>query len=480
MTAMGAGLVVAYLAGEIQAIAAGLLAFVALGLLRPDLALLFVPLMAPMFIAPLRLPAPFTAHVPLPPHELALLTAAAGALADSCRAGSDRLLPPRRHGERPEPAIVFALAGLFGLALALGEPLGRADSLNAFRWYIAEPLIFAQLLRSQWAQSDRQVDRGWPAIPSYAIAFVAGGALAGLVGLMQFAGVRMPIEGPRFTVLVPGLGEIPRVTSVYGNPNNLGLYLGRVWPVAAALTIGALASRKGRSQQHGPRTWVLVLSSVLCLTGLLLSFSRGAWLGAGVAAAVLAIPLAVRRPRRRLLPAAALALATVAIAGVLIFTLRGGTGGGSTTVRLLLWRGAATLLAERPQGVGLGQFYYYHNPAFNRGVIDPALANTSEREVRQPHNLLLELWLELGPPGVLAFGWLLHEGLRQARQALRAADTARTPLIFGALAALAASLVHGLVDTFYFWPDLALAFWLLLALIRTAGAPELGAPAGAG
>ena len=29
----------------------------------------------------------------------------------------------------------------------------------------------------------------------------------------------------------------------------------------------------------------------------------------------------------------------------------------------------------------------------------------------------------------------------------------------GALAALAAALVHGLVDTFYFWPDLALGFY---------------------
>ena len=28
--------------------------------------------------------------------------------------------------------------------------------------------------------------------------------------------------------------------------------------------------------------------------------------------------------------------------------------------------------------------------------------------------------------------------------------------------ALAAALVHGMVDSFYFWPDIAIAFWLLV------------------
>jgi hypothetical protein len=40
------------------------------------------------------------------------------------------------------------------------------------------------------------------------------------------------------------------------------------------------------------------------------------------------------------------------------------------------------------------------------------------------------------------------------------------PLALGALAAMVAALAHGLVDNFYFVPDLAVAFWLLLALIE--------------
>jgi hypothetical protein len=45
----------------------------------------------------------------------------------------------------------------------------------------------------------------------------------------------------------------------------------------------------------------------------------------------------------------------------------------------------------------------------------------------------------------------------------------RNALTHGALAALAAALAHGMVDAFYFWPDLAIAFWLLLMLIDVSG-----------
>jgi O-antigen ligase len=147
-----------------------------------------------------------------------------------------------------------------------------------------------------------------------------------------------------------------------------------------------------------------------------------------------------------------------------MFALRGGPAGGSATVRLLFWREALALVGQHPLGVGLDQFFYYHHPAYGRSLIDPTLANTQERDARQPHNLILELWLNLGPLGLLAFAWLLARGLRRARAPTSAPEQA---LAHGALVALVAALAHGTVDAFYFWPDLAIAFWLLLALVET-------------
>jgi O-antigen ligase len=99
-------------------------------------------------------------------------------------------------------------------------------------------------------------------------------------------------------------------------------------------------------------------------------------------------------------------------------------------------------------------------------LIDPSLIGTSDQYAAHPHNLLLDIWLRLGPLGLLAFGWLLA---RCFRLAFRQIDR---PVALGALAALTAALVHGLVDNFYFVSDLAFAFWLLVALLELAQTPS--------
>jgi len=99
------------------------------------------------------------------------------------------------------------------------------------------------------------------------------------------------------------------------------------------------------------------------------------------------------------------------------------------------------------------------------GVVQVIAVNTQERYARQPHNLLFEIWFNLGPLGLLAFGWLLARCLRRTRATLRFPPSSDAALIAGGvLAALAAALVHGMVDSFYFWPDIAIAFWLLLGV----------------
>jgi O-antigen ligase len=249
-----------------------------------------------------------------------------------------------------------------------------------------------------------------------------------------------------------------RATSVYGNPNNLGLYLGRVWPLAAALALAARRQPMRRFNALGDGVCALV-----CLGGILVSLSRGAWVGAGAALVVLALPAVQRWLRSRTLAGVLVGSAALVLVGALIFGLRGGPAGGSATVRLLLWRESLALVRQHPLGVGLDQFFYYHHPAYGRSLIDPALANTQERDARQPHNLILELWLNLGPLGLLAFVSLLVRGLWRARAPTSASEQA---LAHGTLAALVAALAHGTVDAFYFWPDLAIAFWLLLALVE--------------
>ncbi|MFW6115603.1 MAG: hypothetical protein ACOC7Y_00915, partial [Chloroflexota bacterium] len=84
------------------------------------------------------------------------------------------------------------------------------------------------------------------------------------------------------------------------------------------------------------------------------------------------------------------------------------------------------------------------------------------------HNIVLDHWTRLGAAGLIA-----GVGVQIAfwRAALRHAR--QDALILGLAGGMAALLAHGLVDNAVFFPDLALAFFLMLALAAgTAGGGE--------
>jgi O-antigen ligase len=483
---MSLGLALFYWGSALPLVLAGLLIFGLLALARPDLGLLFVPLTVPLYLMPAAISGlrsdpskPFM----LPVHEAALLVVAAATAAgwgwrlvmNQGSRAKERIVPAallRAYG----PPLLFLVAGIWGLMIAVE----RGPALIEFRRLIAEPLIFYALLRSQIADRRSQVAHGSLEIAPWLLAaFVLGGALVALLGLLQYIGLDLvPYVGTKQCFAPDGGicsnivadGGVRRVLSVYGHPNNLGLYLGRVWPIAAAIAIydfrfwildfRASAQSKIQNPKSKIPSWLYLLGALLCLGGIVVSFSRGAWLGALAALAVLALPLLRARFGGRAAPAlVAFGVVLAALAG-LGLTVRGDVAGGSTPVRLLLWREATGYILLHPLGIGLDQFVHYHDPNSGRSLIDPSLIGTSEQYAAHPHNLLLDTWLRLGPLGLAAFGWLLARFFGAGRQRLY------HPAALGALAAMTAALVHGLVDNFYFVPDLALAFWLLIALVE--------------
>jgi putative inorganic carbon (HCO3(-)) transporter len=194
--------------------------------------------------------------------------------------------------------------------------------------------------------------------------------------------------------------------------------------------------------------------------GLLLSFSRGAWLATALASGLfVALYAGASTLRRRpwLVPGA-MAVGIALVAGALL--ARGGEG-GSIDARLLLWQESVAWLQQRPWGLGLGQFYFFHNPEFGHSIMDARLIGTSEQYAAHPHNLVLDIWLNLGPGGLIAIGALVITSLRAAL---------RPPLTISArsLAAitLVAMLAHGSIDQFFFVSDLAYCFWFMILMIQ--------------
>jgi len=472
---MALGLALFYKSTDLPLMVVGLLIFGIFAVLQPDIALMFVLGTVPLFIIPAEISGIRHDLVRLPLHEVTLFLVTGAVIIrwlsynfwyDAQLAwASLRRLPSDlvRWCVSHIPLILLVIAGILGVVWAVPE--GRGAALRELRWLIVEPLLFYVLLSSAFHRPGLAGRRN----RAYALGvFLLSGAVVAAVGLLQFVGLDLVwLFGSKQVattsiVAEPGLW---RVTSVYGSPNNLGLYLGRVWPLAVVMLANAWRPRPIRTRRHWWRIACFAVATALCLAGLVVSFSRGAWLGVGAALFVLVFPhVGWHKGRQRMFGYIALCAALVAIIG-LAFSLRGGLISANPLMRLSFWREALLLIQQHPLGIGLDQFFYYHNPVYGRSLLTPLELASVDPTAAHPHNLILDIWLRLGPLGAVAFAWLILHFIRQTRAAGQVAQASSTAwLACGALAAMTAALVHGLVDNFYFVPDLAFAFWLLVAL----------------
>ncbi len=379
------------------------------------------------------------------------------------------------------PAVALLLVGTLSM-LTLADPSFARDSARAYRWVIVEPVLFYLLLTDVIASR-----RGLMRVADF---FVAGAVLVSLIGLWQFVQDTNTLD-------VQG---VSRVFGVYQHPNNLALYLGRVVPLVGCLALFL------------PWGWRKALYTVVVLPlggALLLTFSRGAWLG--VAAGVLvAVSLGLRwRARgkgasrdagrddesRRAWAAAVVGaivvIALVAFAVASMPQLRERVlNVGSGSLRVLHWQSAARMIADHPLfGIGPDQFLnqfqarqviadpeqcehrYREHP---RGyIVDPA--QCKEFYTAHPHNLVLDYWLSLGIMGLIVLVWVLWRYFRQALYIVRRATSGMRPDLVGRALALGLTgsmvdfVVHGMVDNSYFLMDLAMIFWMSCGLVQLIG-----------
>jgi len=417
--------------GPLPLKAAALFTLAAIAWAAPLVLLCLVPATAPYALIPVAL----TQSAGIPIHEFVLVLALFGWTITSLhRRRVDVTL------QRADAWIVL-LAGTAATSILWALPEGRGEALRSLRWVIIEPLVWYFLLRSSM-QRDAAVLR-----TVVHTLVVSAGVIAGL-GILQFAGIDVvPLLGSKrvFADNVVATGNIRRVASIYGHANNLGLFLERILPLALLCFIWPTM------RIRAAWAWVAVIA-----IGLVVSFSRGAWLATLVAVAVVALyHYGAATIRRR--PWLLMALATAGVLGIVATLLTRGASAGSFDARVLLWQEAVSWIQARPWGLGLGQFYFYHNPEYGHSIINPVLIGTSEQYAAHPHNLVLDVWLNLGPIGLLAILGII---LTTIRHAVRTAG----PLQAVVLAILISTVVHGLVDQFFFVSDLAYVFWFVVFL----------------
>lgn len=308
------------------------------------------------------------------------------------------------------PIALLLLAATVGVVVSSD----RLGALGVWKAYFVEPILLF-LAVSRMEKPHEPIFRG----------LAAGGLFVATVAILQrVTGLGIPVPWD-----VEG-----RVTSVFPYPNAVGLLLGPVIVIAVA---------------SWKRSRLFQAAAVLCSIAIVLSQSEAAVVA--VLAALFVAAVATKRLRTAAIAVAVVATVLVAASPfrqtvIDKLTFRDYSG----NVRRSQWEETRNMLADHPVfGAGLNGY-------------QPALApyhTHPEIEIFQyPHEIVLNIWTELGLLGLAAFVLL----------ALRVANAWRgtgTPPVTIAALALFETAVHGLADVPYFKNDLSAMTWLLIAVI---------------
>ncbi|HXF59672.1 MAG TPA: O-antigen ligase family protein [Candidatus Saccharimonadales bacterium] len=256
--------------------------------------------------------------------------------------------------------------------------------------------------------------------------------------------------------LLPAANSYPgRALGPFGQPNRLGGYVVATIPVAIALAFAA--------QDRALRTGLLIATFglVFCL---IVTYSRGAWLGLGggllvLTAALVTWPELLPRPALLAVTAAALSVPVLLLLPSILARVeaRPSTAPawnlpidpereGSGAMRRAIWSGALDAALRRPAlGNGIGTF----REAFDRAKspVMKRLEAEGGRTADQAHNHYLGLLAERGALGLAAFAVLTALMFGAAATAMASGTPAMGRVLVAGLAgSVGALLVHGLVD----------------------------------
>jgi putative inorganic carbon (HCO3(-)) transporter len=256
---------------------------------------------------------------------------------------------------------------------------------------------------------------------------------------------------------------LTRVYSFLGNPN---LFAGYLMP---ALPLGAIAAIYW--QNWGVKA-IAILSALMGAFCIVQSQSRGGLMGLAATGFVLVLLLVYwwgkRLPTWTLPSAFGGTAGAIALGTILVPTLRKrvfsifGTEDSSNAYRLNVWMSVLNMIKAKPiLGIGPG------NKAFN--AVYP-LYQRSGYSALGTYSVPLEISVETGIIGFICYVWLLFTVFRQAWIALNRFRGDRDAMglwIIAAIATLVGMLVHGLVDTVWYRPQVQFMWWLVIAIISS-------------
>lgn len=330
----------------------------------------------------------------------------------------------------------------FAIISMLISPDLRAAA-GIFKAYFFEPLLFLLVLSSV-VKTKKDLE-----IIFYALGFSAL-YISAFAIYQKFTGFAIP--NPIWQA-----AETRRVTSFYGYPNAIGLYLAPI----IVLYVGWIISKFQVSNFKFKKTLILNLKQlffqlpVIVFSSLAVIFARSEGAYVGILAGLFFLGLMTKKLRW---PTAALAIIFVLVIA-LVPQFRHYTAeqitfqNDSGVVRQIMWRETWQMLHDRLlSGAGLAgyqeTFASYHKAKYIEIYL-------------YPHNIFLNFWSEIGLGGLIVFLLII---IKFFKDTIKKFLATRQPLFITLSAVMVTILVHGLVDVPYFKNDLAILFWLLIGL----------------
>jgi O-antigen ligase len=336
------------------------------------------------------------------------------------------------------PVVLFIIAGIISVIIAPD----KKEALGIFKAYIFDPIIFFLVILSNVRKKE---DFNW-----IIKALIVSGGLVAIQAIWQKITGNVTIDG--------------RVVGIFGySPNYLALFLSPL----AVLTFGygILVSKK---------ILLYIFPLSLMLVAIWLSGSR-----AGSFAILVGIlsffiinywPVIKTKKLFILLLYIFVALSFFggwqAVKPDWQADANSGRVSSSNNIRWEIWKTTTEDILTRNNkwiiGVGLGNYQnYFTNLTKDRVNYPEWIAPMA----LTPHNLFLTIWVNMGLLGIVAFVWILINFFEAIYYKPYTINNKRLKTYSLCLmTAMIAILVQGLVDTPYWKNDLAVMFWIFIAI----------------
>ncbi|MCK4249387.1 MAG: O-antigen ligase family protein, partial [Candidatus Omnitrophica bacterium] len=267
--------------------------------------------------------------------------------------------------------------------------------------------------------------------------FLVVAALVGVDALVQhFSGV----EFLRQRSAIWMRDGLYAVTGPFRHYNNLGAYLVCVLSMAIVL----FSSKE-------IKMWLrmfLFFTAILCGWALLLTLSRGSWVGMGVS---LVFMVCLSRRTKIILPVLGVFILILILTPIIkerffhIFESGGDSG------RFGIWQSAWAMVKENPfLGKGLGTFMSRFSQYVSPGA-----------GLQYTHNCFLQVWAETGIFALLSFlSFLSILLVRSTKVCWNSSE----PVLLGLICGISGFLAHSFFDTQFYSLQLAVLMWVLLGI----------------